>query len=63
MKSYLLLPLFLINRENITHFCGAPIILQMIINELKKIKIKNKVKNRISDTTNNNYRPEQSWMI
>ena len=34
----------LINRENITHFCGAPIILQMIINELKKIKIKNKVK-------------------
>ena len=34
----------LINKENITHFCGAPIILQMIINELRKIKIKNKVK-------------------
>jgi len=34
----------LINRENITHFCGAPIILQMIINELKNIKIKNRVK-------------------
>ena len=34
----------LISKENITHFCGAPIILQMIINELKNIKIKNKVK-------------------
>ncbi len=34
----------LINKENVTHFCGAPIILQMIINELKKIEIKTKVK-------------------
>ena len=32
-----------LKKYSITHLCGAPIILQMIINELKNIKLSNKV--------------------